>query len=264
MQVLRAENQADLAAFRVLGPLEVVNGSKPLPVRQGLHRRLLTVLLLRAGDLCPRSWLLAALWGERVPASGPSALRTAVRGLRRELGVAGEHIHTDQAGPVPGGYLVQAGERNADILAFRARAAAGRRAWYGGLPAPAASLLDGALRLWRGEPSDFPATPVAEALADQLRAELREAQDLAIDARLALGEHRAVIPLLREITTRTPLHEHAWAQLVLALHRCGDRAGALSAYAAARAVITAVYGSGPGPELEALHLGVLARTPGER
>lgn len=261
MQALREDDRPHLA-FRVLGPLEVLAGSEPLPVRQRLHRRLLTVLLLRSGELCLRSWLFAALWGERVPASGSSALRTAVRGLRRELGVG--YVQTDQAGPVPGGYLIQPGEGNADILAFRAAAAAGRRAWYGGNPALAARLLDGVLRLWRGDLSDVPATAAAKALAGQLGAELREAQDLAIDARLALGEHQAVIPLLKELTAEDPLREHSWAQLVLALHRCGDRTGALTAYAAARAAITAGYGSGPGPELEAVHLEVLAASPARR
>lgn len=256
MRALRAEDPPPLD-FRVLGPLEVLAGSKRLRIRQRLHRRLLTVLLLRAGDSCPRPWLLATLW-EQVPASGPSALRTAVRGLRRELGTGRDPIRTDQAGPVPGGYLIQAGEDNADILTFRARAAAGRRAWYGGDPALAASLLDSALRLWRGDPADLPPTAAAQAMAGQLRAELQEAQDLAVDARLALGEHHALIPLLRELTSREPLHEHAWAQLVLALHRSGDREGALSVYAAARAVITTGYGSGPGPELEAVHLETLA------
>ena len=229
-----------------------------MPVRQGLHRRLLTVLLLRAGDLCPRAWLCEAIWGERLPASGPDALRTAVRGLRRELGGRGTHIQTRQAGPVPGGYLIRAAEADADILAFRGRAAAGRHAWYGGNAALAARLLDGAVRLWRGQPSDMPCTPAVEVLAAPLRAELREAQDLAIDARLVLGEHRAVIPLLREFTGRDPMREHSWAQLMLALAGCGDREGALSAYAAARAAVTAGYGSGPGPELDAVHREVLA------
>ena len=219
------------------------------------------MLLLRTGELCPRSWLIAALWGEHVPASGPDALRTAVRGLRRELGGG---IRTDQAGPVPGGYLIAPGEGKADILAFRAQAAGGRRAWYGGNAALAASVLDGALRLWRGDLSDVPPTTAAEVLADQLGAELREAQDLAIDARLALGEHQAVIPLLNELTAQDPLREHSWAQLMNALHGGGDRAGALTAYAAARAAITAGYGSGPGPELEAVHLEVLAAVPARR
>jgi DNA-binding SARP family transcriptional activator len=257
MRVRSGQDQPSLA-FRVLGPLEVVSGQELVAVRRRQHRVLLTVLLLRAGEVCPRSWLSAAIWGKHVPASGPDALRTAVRGLRRDLGGLAGYVQTRQAGPVPGGYLIQAGEDDADILAFRARAEAGRRAWYEGDAAGAARLLAGALRLWRGEPSDMPATPAAQAVLAPVRAELSEAQDLEVDARLALGQHQGVVPLLRARTTGDPLREHAWAQLVMALHRCGDQPGALSAYKAAHAAVTAAYGAEPGPELAAVYLEIRA------
>jgi DNA-binding SARP family transcriptional activator len=221
----------------------------------------LAALLLRTGEPCSRAWLVAAVWGVSPPASGTSALRTAVYGLRQELGPLGCRVQTRQSGPNPGGYLIRAAEHEVDVRLFRALAAAGRSAWYRGDSDRAARDLGEALSLWRGGPAELPSTPVAAAEVGRLHAEFRAAQDAWMDARLALGQHHQAAPELRQILSREPEREHAWAQLMLALYRSGDKGGARSAFSAARAALAAEYGAGPGPELAELHRHVLADSP---
>ena len=51
-----------------------------------------------------------------------------------------------------------------------------------------------------------------------------------VDARLALGEHAAVIAELTLLTKQHPLRERIWIHLMLALYRSGRQAEALAAY----------------------------------
>jgi DNA-binding SARP family transcriptional activator len=248
--------------FRILGQVQVTSaGGEPVPLTQQAHRAALAALLLRAGQVCPRSWLLTAIWGTRPPASGTSALRTAMYGLRRELGPLGSRIRTRQSGPRPGGYLVQAADGEVDVRLFRALTAAGHRAWYQGDARRAARELGEALSLWRDGPSELLSGPAVAPEVERLQAEFSSAQDTWMDARLALGEHHEAAPELRRILAREPLREHAWAQLMLALYRSGDKTGAGNAFCSARAALKAEYGCAPGPELAELHRQLLSDNP---
>ncbi len=244
------QTQAAPALFRVLGPLEVSTPCGESVAVRRQHRATLTALLLHAGQFCSRAWLIPTVW-ETPPESGPASLRAAIYGLRRALGdPLANRIQTHQAGPRAGGYLIMAVGAEVDLLAFRALSQAGRAAYERGDAALAARELGEARRLWRGRPfPDLPPTPAVAAELDRLREERLDAEDTWIDARLALGQHHEVARDLREILAADPLREHGWAQLMLALARSGDQAGALEAYDTARAVMAAEYGSGPGPEL---------------
>lgn len=253
----------DPPKFRILGPLEVTAETGVLmPIRRHQHRAALTALLLCAGHICPRSWLLGMLWGTQPPPSGATALRTVIYGLRRELGAHAGRLRTGQAGPQPGGYLMEAQPCDVDIHVFRGMADTGRAAWYRGEAGQADRILGHALRLWRGRPlADLPATPAAVAESGRLLSEFRDVQDTWIDARLALGHYRAVGKELRDVLAREPYREHTWAQLMTALSGCGDVDGALRAFSIATTVLAEEYGSGPGPELIELRRQILAGSP---
>ncbi|MGH3124442.1 MAG: AfsR/SARP family transcriptional regulator, partial [Streptosporangiaceae bacterium] len=81
------------------------------------------------------------------------------------------------------------------------------------------------------------------------------------EARLALGQHRDLVPTLRAQVEADPGQERGWAHLVLALYRCGRRAEALGAVAQARQVLANGYGLDLGPELARLLQMVLADDP---
>src|ERR1700680_765297 len=132
--------------FCILGALEVrppAHG-RLVTVRQPLPRAVLATLVLRAGQLCPRDWLVEALWGPQGPADPASTLRTCVYGLRRSLGTLGSRLQTG-----PGGFLIAAAEAEVALQLYRALDARARVAWDRGDAAAAARLLGEALRLWR-------------------------------------------------------------------------------------------------------------------
>jgi DNA-binding SARP family transcriptional activator len=234
------------------------------------------MLLLHTGQVCPRDWLATAIWEAPLPSGrgrstgpgrqaprGNAALHSAIYGLRRDLGELAGRIETRQAGPRAGGYLIAAADGEVDLLVFRAMSQDARAAWYRGDIQRASLALSEARHLWRGPPlAGLPATPVVAAETAALHQERLDVENMWIDARLALGHQREVALHLRELLAAEPLREHWWAQLMLALFRCDDRAGALEAFAAARAAIAAEDGARPGPELTEMHRQVQAGTAG--
>ncbi len=239
--------------FAVLGPLEITDdhGAR-VPVTRRLHRAMLATLLLRAGQPCSQAELAAAIWGDDPPQRPDLSLRTCVYGLRRLLpDPARLRTH-------PCGYLIDVAPGELDLAEFRDLASLGRQALDDGDPAGAADALGRALSLWR-EPAlaDLP----DHAARERLIGHRRDALEALIDARLALGLHRQVLPELRGIVAAEPPREHAWAQLMLALYRCGARAEALAAFGRLRMTLVRAYGIEPGPELQDLHQRVLADDP---
>ena len=55
--------------FRMLGPLEVLDGGREIAVGGGKQRALLAVLLLNANEVVPSERLIDELWGEAAPAT---------------------------------------------------------------------------------------------------------------------------------------------------------------------------------------------------
>ncbi len=239
--------------FKILGPLEIENDDeKSVPVSRRLHRSTLALLLLNAGQPCSIAALVSALWADSPPLSPEVSLRSCVYGIRKLL-PDGQRLRTH-----PSGYLIQVNTGELDLHSFRDLVAKGRDALDGGNPLDAATALAQALDLWRDPPiCDLPDVRAKDKLLDQRK----EAQDALMDARLALGRHRQVLAELRSIVTADPLREHAWAQLITALYRCGARAEALAAYGRLRLTLVSSYGIEPGPELQDLHKKVLADDP---
>ena len=71
--------------FRILGPLEVVRGRRPLRLGGARQRALLAVLLLHANELVSTDRLIEELWGGEPPETAASALRVHVAQLRKAL-----------------------------------------------------------------------------------------------------------------------------------------------------------------------------------
>jgi DNA-binding SARP family transcriptional activator len=239
--------------FKILGPLEIEDDDeRSVTVSRRLHRSTLSLLLLNAGQPCSITALVSALWGDSPPLSPEVSLRSCVYGIRKLL-PDGQRVRTH-----PSGYLIQVNPGELDLHSFRDLVTKGRDALDGGNPLDAATALAQALELWRNPPiSDLPDVRAKDKLLDQRK----EAQDALMDARLALGRHRQVLAELRSIVTADPLREHAWAQLMTALYRCGARAEALAAYGRLRLTLVSSYGIEPGPELQDLHKKVLADDP---
>ncbi len=240
--------------FRILGSLEITDDvGEPVAITRRLHRSALALLLLNAGQPCSAGSLAAGLWGDDPPLSPEVSLRSCVYGIRKALPDA-RRLRTH-----PSGYLITAGPGELDLDDFHDLAGRGRDALDGGDPRLAATLLSHAAGLWSDPPlADVPAVPARE----RLLAQRKEAADALTDARLAVGEHRQVLTDLRAVVAADPLHEHAWAQLIIALYRSGARTEALGAFGRLRMTLISAYGIDPGPELQELHRRVLADDPG--
>jgi DNA-binding SARP family transcriptional activator len=186
------------------------------------QRALLAELLLSRGEAVPRERLVDALWGERPPASAHNTLQNYVHGLRRAVGA--DRVETRGSA-----YRVRLQPEELDLSRFENLLERGRRALAGGGFAEAEELLRAALELWRGEPlADLGESPVRATAAGLVELRL-QALELWVDARLELGEHDAVIPLLEELIRDEPYRERLREQQIMALYRSGRQQDALDA-----------------------------------
>src|SRR5207237_6441164 len=69
----------------MLGPLELLDGERPLALGGGRQRTLLLALLLHANEVVSVDRLIDALWGEQVPPSAGKLVQGFVSKLRRLL-----------------------------------------------------------------------------------------------------------------------------------------------------------------------------------
>ncbi|MCP2336568.1 AfsR/SARP family transcriptional regulator [Actinomadura rupiterrae] len=239
--------------FRVLGPLEICSAGAVVPVRSGAQRALLAALLLSANQVVPADRLVELIWGAEPPASAEANLRTHVSALRRLLQASGDGSARLVTRP-GGGYLIEVGTDDLDLLAFDALVREGRRALREDKPGTAVRRLSRALGLWRGRPLEDVVLH-GDGHAETARlAEVRlgVVEDCLV-ARLATGEHADVVGELSGLVVEHPLRESLWALLMLALHRSGRQADALAAYERVRLLTAEELGADPGPELRKLH-----------
>src|SRR5437773_1106510 len=111
--------------FRVLGPLEVLDGGRRLALGGPRQRALLAFLLLHANEVVSGEKLLEAAWGEQPPATGRAGLHVRISQLRKVLGAS--RIATRAPG-----YMLTVAPGDLDLARFEHAASAGRRALAAG------------------------------------------------------------------------------------------------------------------------------------
>lgn len=225
----------------VLGPLQVTENGKAVPLRPA-QRRLLSILTLDPGKTLSSELLIDRMWGEAPPATARTALHVHASGLRRAF--------PDMLVTTGTGYRVKGSADRSDRAAFerlvtQARRHAQSEAWPHALKA-----AERGLAIWRGEPFaelryDAFAVPEVERL-NELWAELTE---LHASALVRDGRPDDAVARLRKLTALHPLRESLWEQLMVALHQSGRRAEALRAFQEARRVLGEELGTEPGPSL---------------
>lgn len=243
--------------FGILGSLEIQrdDGTHTV-IRQARIRSLLTVMLANHGQVLSTDQLGFLVWGINVPAKAEHAIHAYMSMLRRELG------SSDVIRNVRPGYRLDLAPHFLDVDEFHELRAHGASAFSARDFSRTCMLLDQACGLWRNpELPDFPRSPQMKGAAAKLIAELHAVQDMLIDARLAMGQHREVIPSLRAKTLAQPEHEPAWTQLMVALYRSEMRTMALSVYLEAREALRDVSGIDPGPTMRLLHAQMLRDVP---
>jgi DNA-binding SARP family transcriptional activator len=238
--------------FRILGPLEVVDGRGVIRLGGSKPRSLLTVLLLNANESVSAERLAVALWGEDAPSSAVKTVQVHVSRLRKALG--DETLL--QTTPVE--YRLRVGPGQLDAERFQRLAGQGRRALQDGQAEQAAALLREALALWRGPAlEDVAYASFAQAEIAALAEQRREALHARVRADLAAGRHEELVGELRRLLAASPASEPLAGQLMLALYRCGRQQEALDVFMRTRAVLSQELGLEPGPALQALQRDIL-------
>ncbi|GHF72792.1 regulatory protein AfsR [Streptomyces mashuensis] len=245
-------------SFRVLGPVQAVTGGVGADVRPPLCAAVLTALLLRHGRPASAAALIEDVWGDAAPPRALGALRAHVSRLRGLL-------EPGRAARTPARVLVSHGEGYVlrvepgalDLAEFDRLTEAAERARSAGRAQEARSLLEAALRLWRGEPLAGVPGPYAAAQ----RARLAERRLAAVEARweaeLHLGGYAAATGPLRALAEDHPLRERTQELLMTALYEAGRQAEALEVHDRARRALRAA-GAVPGPRLGRVHRRILA------
>ncbi|WP_433604006.1 tetratricopeptide repeat protein [Dactylosporangium sp. CA-139114] len=209
--------------IRLLGPIALTAGGRPLDPGQPRQRALLAALLVDAGRVVPADSLVERVWGDRPPARARHAIQVYVSQLRRL--------------PVPighraGGYVAEVAPHAVDLHRFAELARAGR-------PGEA-------LALWRGQPLE----DVAGEWADSVRAAWHRRR---VDAAVAWARTGADLDALGALAAEYPLVEPLAAALLRALHAAGRGAEALAHYGTVRDRLADELGVDPGPELQEVY-----------
>jgi basic membrane lipoprotein Med (substrate-binding protein (PBP1-ABC) superfamily)/DNA-binding SARP family transcriptional activator len=243
--------------LRLLGPVEVLAGGRPLALGGGKQRAVLAALALRAGRLVPVDLLVEELWGEAPPPSAAHTIEGYVSRLRRALEPHGATIARRGEG-----YVVQLGGASVDAHEADRLASAAATALAHQRPDEAARLADEALALWRGPVlADVPLHGPGRTDGDRLEELRLRVLETWAEAGLALGRPEHVASELRPVVETHPYRERFVAQLMLALYRSGRQTEALDAYERLRRTLDEELGLLPSQELQRLS-GAIVRQDG--
>ena len=241
--------------FRVLGPLEVLDGEQAVKLGGAKQRALLAVLLLDANAVVSSDRLVDLLWGDEPPATASHSIQVYVSNLRKAVGSA--RLRT-----VAPGYAIDVGPDELDLARFERLLDEGRNRLADGQAEPAAVTLREALGLWYGPPlADFSYEPFAQTAIGRLEELRLSALEERIEADLACGRHAALAAELEALVQAHPLRERLRAQLMLALYRAGRQAESLEAFQDARRTLVEELGIDPSPALQRLERAILQQDP---
>ena len=239
--------------FRILGPLEVSEAGRSLPLGGSKQRALLALLLLSPNEPVSIDKLIEDIWADQPPEAGRKSLQVHVSRLRKALGAGAGAMLTR-----PNAYMIRVGRGELDLQRYEELVRKGRAALAADDPERAAEQLRDALELWRGPPlADLAFESFAQPEIARLEELRLAALEDRIDAELALGRHAELVTEIEMLVADHPLRERLRRQLVLALYRAGRQSDALEAYRAARSVLIDELGLEPTPELRRLEQAIL-------
>src|SRR5215207_293948 len=239
--------------YRILGPVEVWEDGRPVPLGGGKQRAVLALLLLNANRVVSSDRLIDQLWDGQPPATAATALHGHVSGLRKALGPG--VIATRRPG-----YVLEIEPEQIDLRRFERLRDEARSTLERGDPSASAETLREALEHCRGEAlADIGFEPSIQAEAARLEDLRLAALEDRIDADLAVGRSAELVDELQRLVATHPLRERLWGQLMLSLYRSGRQAEALDAYRRARLALVSELGLEPGPGLRDRPQGQTAR-----
>src|SRR6266540_6735159 len=104
--------------YRILGPLEVVDGDRSVALGGDRQRAVLAQLLLHPNEVVASDRLIDELWGERPPPTAAKILQNYVSHVRRALGGDGGNGPLETHGR---GYRLRVEPAELDLERFERR-----------------------------------------------------------------------------------------------------------------------------------------------
>jgi len=255
--------QYSVVDFRILGPLEVWDPDRPLPLGGGKQRALLAILLLEANRVVSTERLIELLWGEEAPETVGNTLQVTVSQLRKILEPG--HVRGDPYKVLVSqepGYLIRISPEQLDLSRFeqlrrKAHEARSDADWEA-----VAGHLHAALALWRGMPlSDLAQELYVITEANRLNEMRMQAIEDRLEAELTLGRHADIVGEIQSLVAQHPLRERLRGQLMLALYRSGRQGDASNVFHETRAALVEQLGMEPSPALQKLFKAILNQDP---
>lgn len=230
-----------MLSIQLLGTPQIMRDGQALTILRRKSRALLYYLAAHPGPLV-REQLQALLWPEHSRAAAQQALRTALYGLRKELGAA--LYVTDET-------LALAAEANIDVRSFERRLSP---------PAEDSAELALALGLYRGEFLAGFSVPDAEGYDAWAGARRERYRQLAERGFVTLAQryetqrdYAAARDALAPALALNPLQEDAQRAAMRLDYLSGDRAGAIRRYEQLRRLLDDELGVPPMDETRALY-----------
>lgn len=198
--------------------------------------------------------LVEVLWPDRPPARPHDQVGVLVSRLRAVVG--NERIERTDAG-----YRLLADWL--DVTELRERSAEATAALTDGRVATARAAAAAAISIVRGELLADEDGDWVEGVRAEVLALVANARRVAVEAAAAAGDLATAVRDAEAALARDPYDERLVGLLMQAHAASGRTGSALAAYAALRERLVEDLGVAPGPEIEALHTGLLTEEPVE-
>ena len=242
-----------MLAFRILGPLEVLDDDRPVRLGGAKQRATLAILLLNANRVVGVERLADDLYAGAPPVTAVTQVQRQVSELRKVLGAAAIETRSP-------GYVLRVEPEQLDLDRFERATYDADLALERGEAQAAADLLDRGLALWRGAPlADLAYESFARTAIERLDELRLVALEQRFETELALGRHLAVLSDLEALVWEHPLRERLRGQLMLALYRAGRQAEALDVYRKTRELLVGELGIEPSRSLQELERRILTQ-----
>ena len=239
--------------FRILGPLEVVEQGRVLPLGGPRQRTLLALLLTRANEVVSADWLVDELWGAEPPRTAANALQYHVSQLRKAL-APHEVIVTQEPG-----YMIRVGPGRARRAPLRARWWRRRNKRRPSWPRDGFAKLSPSGADRRSPSSRTSRSRKRRHSASKSSAWRRSSGGSRPTSRSVASQSWSVRS--RHSSASIPLRERLRAALMQALYGSGRQVEALEVYRETRRLLVEELGIEPSPALHELEQAILRHDP---
>jgi DNA-binding SARP family transcriptional activator len=242
-----------IVRFKVLGPVEILDGSRAVAVQGAQQQTLLALLVINSGRVITKDQFYEELWGGDTPTNASNALQASIMRLRRLFKAElGEEFARDRLRTRHMGYSLDIEKDTVDAHLFENLIGKASEQMRTDHPR-ALCLLDQALALWKG-----PALQgvIGGPISRSAKLRLEEGRLGALEDRLQLlipgaGESgSSVIGELKTMTHMYPWRERIVELLMSSLYRAGRQVEAVEVYNHVRTRLVEELGMEPSPLLQ--------------